>query len=151
MALTAKAGSMERQALKLAAEPLAVSEARAWLSEVAEDLLESDRRQELALVVSEVVTNAVRHGEGGETARARGDAQARLPLHPGDRRRAGARSAAGCAARPRRTAATACSSSSSSPAAGASRARENHTRVWFEFDYQRPAACSPQRFVPDRA
>jgi len=56
-----------RQSLVLAAEPVAVREARAWLVSRASGLIEDDGLANLALVVSEVVTNAVRHGgPGGE-------------------------------------------------------------------------------------
>ena len=49
----------------LVAEPVAVSEARAWLAAQAAALVEDDRLASLALVISEVVTNAVRHGKPG--------------------------------------------------------------------------------------
>jgi anti-sigma regulatory factor (Ser/Thr protein kinase) len=56
-----------RQALVLAAEPLAVGEARSWLSALAAGLVARPRRADLELVVSEIVTNAIRHGRrGGE-------------------------------------------------------------------------------------
>ena len=57
----------ERQALVLTAEPFAVGAARAWLSSLAAGLLERPRRADLELVVSEIVTNSIRHGRpGGE-------------------------------------------------------------------------------------
>jgi anti-sigma regulatory factor (Ser/Thr protein kinase) len=65
--LTAKPEGDGRQAVALAAEPLAVGAARSWLSSLAADLVEPPRDADLELVVSEIVTNAVRHGrEGGE-------------------------------------------------------------------------------------
>jgi anti-sigma regulatory factor (Ser/Thr protein kinase) len=51
----------------LVAEPIAVSEARAWLASRAAALVDDDGLANLALVISEIVTNAVRHGKpGGE-------------------------------------------------------------------------------------
>jgi len=56
-----------RQAVVLAAEPVSVGEARSWLSSLAAGLLARPRREDLELVVSEIVTNAIRHGRrGGE-------------------------------------------------------------------------------------
>jgi anti-sigma regulatory factor (Ser/Thr protein kinase) len=54
-----------RQELVLVAEPLAVREARAWLSALAREYVDDARRPDLELVVTEVVTNAVRHGAPG--------------------------------------------------------------------------------------
>jgi anti-sigma regulatory factor (Ser/Thr protein kinase) len=51
-----------RQAVVLAAEPRSVGQARAWLSAAAADLIAGARRRTLQLVISEVVTNAIRHG-----------------------------------------------------------------------------------------
>lgn len=53
------------QSVMLVAEPVAVSEARAWLASRAAALVEDERLANLALVVSEIVTNAVRHGKPG--------------------------------------------------------------------------------------
>ena len=51
----------------LVAEPVAVSEARAWLTSNAGQLIDAELLPNLSLVISEIVTNAVRHGEpGGE-------------------------------------------------------------------------------------
>jgi anti-sigma regulatory factor (Ser/Thr protein kinase) len=56
-----------RQTLVLRAEPESVGEARAWFRSVGTQLRERPRRDDLELVVSEIVTNAVRHGRpGGE-------------------------------------------------------------------------------------
>jgi anti-sigma regulatory factor (Ser/Thr protein kinase) len=49
----------------LAAQPAAVREARAWLSKTTDGLLDRLRRNDLELVLSEVVANAVRHGGAG--------------------------------------------------------------------------------------
>jgi anti-sigma regulatory factor (Ser/Thr protein kinase) len=48
--------------LVLVAEPSAVREARSWLAAVASGFVDDARRPDLALVMTEVVTNAVRHG-----------------------------------------------------------------------------------------
>lgn len=51
----------------LVAEPVAVSEARAWMTSNAAELIDDELLPNLSLVISEIVTNAVRHGEpGGE-------------------------------------------------------------------------------------
>ena len=55
----------ERQELVLVAEPAAVRRARAWLSALATSLVGPGRRPDLELVITEVVTNAVRHGAAG--------------------------------------------------------------------------------------
>jgi anti-sigma regulatory factor (Ser/Thr protein kinase) len=54
-----------RQAVVLVAEPLSVGEARAWLSSMASELIDGSRRGDLELVISEIVTNAIRHGRAG--------------------------------------------------------------------------------------
>jgi anti-sigma regulatory factor (Ser/Thr protein kinase) len=46
--------------------PGAVSEARRWAASVTDGLLDADRAESLRLVVSELVTNALRHGAEGE-------------------------------------------------------------------------------------
>jgi anti-sigma regulatory factor (Ser/Thr protein kinase) len=63
--VTAMAGAsaMERQTSMFPAEPQSVGEARAWLVAVASGLVSEDRLSNLALVVSEIVTNAVLHGD----------------------------------------------------------------------------------------
>jgi anti-sigma regulatory factor (Ser/Thr protein kinase) len=62
-----EAVATSRQSVVLAAEPIAVSEARAWLAAQAAELVDDGRLANLALVISEIVTNAVRHGKpGGE-------------------------------------------------------------------------------------
>jgi serine/threonine-protein kinase RsbW len=67
VAVTVKPEGDGRQALVLAAEAAAVGEARAWLSSLTAVLVARPRRCDLELVVSELVTNAVRHGrKGGE-------------------------------------------------------------------------------------
>jgi anti-sigma regulatory factor (Ser/Thr protein kinase) len=54
-----------RQELMLVAEPAAVRQARAWLSGLASGLIDEARRADLELAVTELVTNAVRHGTPG--------------------------------------------------------------------------------------
>jgi anti-sigma regulatory factor (Ser/Thr protein kinase) len=55
-------GGEGRQSIMLRARPAAAREARVWLNDVAAQLLEQPRRADLELVVSEIVTNAIRHG-----------------------------------------------------------------------------------------
>jgi anti-sigma regulatory factor (Ser/Thr protein kinase) len=56
-----------RQAVVLAAEPRSVAEARTWLSSTAARVIATARLPDLQLVISEIVTNAIRHGRpGGE-------------------------------------------------------------------------------------
>ncbi len=45
--------------------PGAVSEARRWVASVTEGLLAADQAESLRLVISELVTNALRHGGDG--------------------------------------------------------------------------------------
>jgi anti-sigma regulatory factor (Ser/Thr protein kinase) len=60
-------GEGGRQAVVLVAAPQSASEARAWLSAVAAPLMDEGRHASLVLVVTEIVTNAIRHGRpGGE-------------------------------------------------------------------------------------
>jgi len=58
-----------RQELVLIAEPTSVREARAWLVALASGLVDEVRRPDLALVMTEVVTNAVQHGAPGAALR----------------------------------------------------------------------------------
>ncbi len=46
--------------------PNAVSEARRWVGGIANGMLEGDQAENLRLVISEVVTNALLHGSPGE-------------------------------------------------------------------------------------
>lgn len=55
-----------RRTRTLEALPQAVSEARRWVGSVAADLLDADQAENLRLVISEIVTNALRHGSPGE-------------------------------------------------------------------------------------
>jgi two-component sensor histidine kinase len=58
--------SRERSTRTLDARPAAVSEARSWIGAVTRGLLDPDQAQSLRLIVSELVTNALRHGAEGE-------------------------------------------------------------------------------------
>lgn len=65
VAVTPEGGG--RQAVVLVAEPPSAGEARAWLAAVAAPLMDDGRNASLVLVVTEIVTNAIRHGRpGGE-------------------------------------------------------------------------------------
>ena len=55
-----------RRTRTLDAHPGAVSEARRWTASVAGALLDSEQAASLRLIVSELVTNALRHGSDGE-------------------------------------------------------------------------------------
>ena len=54
----------ERRTRTLEALPGAVAEARRWVAGIADGLLDGDKAESLRLVISEVVTNALRHGAG---------------------------------------------------------------------------------------
>jgi anti-sigma regulatory factor (Ser/Thr protein kinase) len=54
-----------RESITLTAAPAAAGEARAWLVGAANGLLDDARIADLELVISEVVTNAIRHGQPG--------------------------------------------------------------------------------------
>ena len=56
----------ERMTRTLDALPGAVAEARRWAAGVTRELLDADQAQSLRLIVSELVTNALRHGADGE-------------------------------------------------------------------------------------
>jgi len=57
----------ERQTRTLPALPAAVSEARRWVAGVAASRVDGEQAEKLRLVISEIVTNALRHGN--DTAR----------------------------------------------------------------------------------
>ena len=56
----------ERSTRTLDALPSAVAEARRWAAAVTRGLLDPDQTQNLRLIISELVTNALRHGADGE-------------------------------------------------------------------------------------
>ena len=66
MAATVEVPDRPRQTRTLVAMPDAVGEARRWVAAVAGDLLGPEQRENLRLIISEVVTNALRYGADGE-------------------------------------------------------------------------------------
>ena len=56
----------ERETRTLPALPGAVSEARRWVGAVAAAHLDAGQAENLRLVISEIVTNALRHGSHGD-------------------------------------------------------------------------------------
>ena len=68
MAVTAK-GRTETQSILLPAETMSAGNARAWLASVADGLVDPELMPDLRLVMTEVVTNAIRHGAAGGTLR----------------------------------------------------------------------------------
>ena len=123
------------QSVLLVAEPIAVGEARTWLASQATALVDGDRLANLALVISEIVTNSVRHGKpGGEIRLAATPKDDYLCVQVTDEGR-------GFVPRP--------GAMASEPGGGFGlflverltrrwgMTRENmRTRVWFEFDYE---------------
>ena len=69
MTTTARDLDTGRQELVLVAEPIAVRQARSWLSVLAGGIVGAKRLADLELVLTEVVTNAVRHGGTGGSLR----------------------------------------------------------------------------------
>jgi anti-sigma regulatory factor (Ser/Thr protein kinase) len=63
VAVDSSASQHHRQEVTLTAAPSAPAEARAWLIGAADGLLDGPRKADLELVISEVVTNAIRHGQ----------------------------------------------------------------------------------------
>lgn len=66
MAATVSVTGGERRTRSLAALPSAVGEARRWVGAVAEGHVDPGQAEKLRLVISEIVTNALRHGSDGE-------------------------------------------------------------------------------------
>jgi anti-sigma regulatory factor (Ser/Thr protein kinase) len=58
-----------RQVLALRAEPVSVGRARGWLDSLVAGLVADERRADLRLVMTEIITNAIRHGAAGGTLR----------------------------------------------------------------------------------
>jgi serine/threonine-protein kinase RsbW len=65
--MAATIGVPEKQTRTIEALPSAVAEARRWVAGVAGDLLGDDQGEKLRLVISEIVTNALRHGASGRS------------------------------------------------------------------------------------
>jgi anti-sigma regulatory factor (Ser/Thr protein kinase) len=65
MASVAEPRSPSRDELVLAARPIAASESRRWMRALTAELLSAERRADLDIVLSEIVTNALRHGAPG--------------------------------------------------------------------------------------
>src|SRR3954454_20481647 len=66
MAATVEVPERRRQERRLVALPAAVAEARRWAAGAAGPLLEPEQAANLRLIISEIVTNALRHGQPGE-------------------------------------------------------------------------------------
>jgi anti-sigma regulatory factor (Ser/Thr protein kinase) len=66
MAAAVEVPEAHKRTRTLDALPGAVSEARRWVGAVAGDLLAAEQAENLRLVVSEIVTNALRHGPVGD-------------------------------------------------------------------------------------
>ena len=66
MAVTVEVPDRRRQTRTLEALPTAVGEARRWVATVAGDLLGPEQSENLRLIISELVTNALRHGADSE-------------------------------------------------------------------------------------
>lgn len=123
-----------RQELVLTAEPASVREARGWLAGVAIALLDESRRHDLQLVMTEIVSNAICHGgSAGQLHLAATPKPEFLCVQVTD-------DGPGLAPRPR-----AMTSDENGGFGlfiveqltrrwGVTR-ENNHTRVWFEFDY----------------
>ena len=58
--------AMEKRTFGFKATPESVPRAREWVVELAEPFVDGERIPDLRLVISEVITNAVRHGGAGE-------------------------------------------------------------------------------------
>jgi len=66
MAATVEVPDRPRQTRTLQALPAAVGEARRWVASVAGDLVGPEQAENLRLIISELVTNALRHGADSE-------------------------------------------------------------------------------------
>lgn len=123
-----------RQELHLDERPTALSDARRWVLQAAEPFVEEERLADLRLVISEVVTNAVRHGSPSKrTVVAVTPKEGYLCVQVTD-------SGAGMAPRPRATAPDEDGGWGFFLIEHLTRrwgfTREDaHTRVWFEFDF----------------
>jgi anti-sigma regulatory factor (Ser/Thr protein kinase) len=66
MHLASATAEMEKQTFRVAAEPHSVPHARERVIALAEPFVAAPRIADLRLVISEVITNAVRHGGDGD-------------------------------------------------------------------------------------
>lgn len=118
----------------MVAEPASVRDARVWLSALATGLVGEAKRPDLELVITEVVTNAVRHGSPGGALRLAATPKAAfLCVQVTDE-------GAGFVPRPGAMASDAHGGFGLFIVEKLTRrwgmTREDHcTRVWFEFDY----------------
>jgi anti-sigma regulatory factor (Ser/Thr protein kinase) len=64
--MQAPSPAMERQTFTVRPEPHSVPRAREWVIALAEPFVSRARIADLRLVISEVITNAVRHGGSGD-------------------------------------------------------------------------------------
>jgi anti-sigma regulatory factor (Ser/Thr protein kinase) len=123
-----------RQELVLSAAPESVRKARGWLADIAMALIDESRRPDLQLVVTEVVSNAIRHGgSGGQLLLAATPKPEFLCVQVTD-------DGPGLAPRPRAMTSDENGGFGLFLVEQLTRrwgvTRENkHTRVWFEFDY----------------
>jgi anti-sigma regulatory factor (Ser/Thr protein kinase) len=123
-----------RQELVLVGAPAGVRKARAWLSALVGGVVDERRRPDLELVVTEIVTNAVRHGSpGGRVVVAATPKQDFLCVQVTDE-------GPGLVPRPGAMASEANGGFGLFIVERLTRrwgvTREDHrTRVWFEFDY----------------
>src|SRR4051794_23261280 len=135
MAAPAQVLEGKRQELELVAEPIAVRQARSWLSSVVGGFVPAMRLHELQLVFAEVVTNAVRHGAPGEIVRiATTPKPDYLCVQVTDE-------GAGLVPRPGAMASDEYGGFGLSivkrlPRRWGVTREKGHTRVWFEFDYE---------------
>src|SRR4051812_47693821 len=140
MRFGAAARASERQTFRVAPEPRSVPHARERVIELAEPFISAARIADLRLVISEVITNAVRHGGDGDMVVVVTPRQSYLCVQVTD-------TGDGFAPRPR----------AFDPDDGGGFAffliepltrrwgltRENsNTRVWFEFDFEAEAIAA---------
>jgi anti-sigma regulatory factor (Ser/Thr protein kinase) len=141
MHLGSATAEMEKQTFRVAPEPHSVPRAREWVIALAEPFVAATRIADLRLVISEVITNAVRHGGNGDMVVAVTPKQGYLCVQVTD-------TGDGFAPRPR-----AFEPDDDDGGFGLflverltrrwGLTRENsNTRVWFEFDFDADAAVA---------
>ncbi len=137
MQTSVHAGSATRREFPLAGDPSSVGEGRRCVLEVAREFLDEARLPDLALVLSEVVTNAIRHNSDADSVLVavtpKDDYLCVQVTDPGP----------GLAPRPRATAPDEDGGwgffliEHMTRRWGLTR-EDEHTRVWFEFDFGSP-------------